>query len=314
LTKEGENNILATIFCGGEMEPLRTLLSVPGIRKNMIEKARSLPADVLVLDLEDSVPTAEKAKARAIVADSLDGMALKGQKVFVRINTLSSSYGQQDLEAVITTGIDGISQPKPSSGDEVRQVEAIIERLEGERGIKQGHIKLIPWIETAKGLLNAFDIASASPRVVGVSLGAEDLALDTGMERTEEGGELLIPRTMVVIAAKAAEVIAIDTPYNNFRDEEGLIKEASFARSLGFEGKFLVHPNQIEPVNQVFCPTPEEVTQARRIVEAFATAEAQGFATTSLDGKMIDTPQARKAQRLLAMAEFIAQREKGNSP
>ena len=296
------------------MEPLRTLLSVPGIRENMIEKARSLPADVLVLDLEDSVPTAEKAKARAIVADSLDGMALKGQKVFVRINTLPSGYGQQDLEAVITTGIDGISQPKPSSGDEVRQVEAIIERLEGERGIKQGHIKLIPWIETAKGLLNAFDIASASPRVLGIVLGAEDLALDTGMKRTEEGGELLFPRAMVVIAAKAAEVLAIDTPYNNFRDEEGLIKEARFARSLGFEGKFLVHPNQIEPVNQVFCPTTEEVTQARRIVEAFAAAEAQGFATTSLNGKMIDTPQARKAQRLLAMAEFIAQREKGNSP
>jgi len=296
------------------MEPLRTLLSVPGIRKNMIEKARSLPADVLVLDLEDSVPAAEKAKARAIVAESIDGMALKGQKVFVRINTLTSGYGQQDLEAVITNGIDGISQPKPGSGDEVRQVEAIIERLEGERGIKQGHIKLIPWIETAKGLLNAFDIASASPRVVGVSLGAEDLALDTGMERTEEGGELLIPRTMVVIAAKAAEVIAIDTPYNNFSDEEGLIKEARLARSLGFEGKFLVHPNQIEAVNQVFHPTPEEVTQARRIVDAFASAEAQGFATTSLDGKMIDTPQARKAQRLLAMAEFITQREKGNQP
>jgi citrate lyase subunit beta/citryl-CoA lyase len=187
------------------MEPLRTLLSVPAIRQNMIEKARSLPVDVLVLDLEDSVPAAEKAKARAIVADSIAGLALKGQKVFVRINSIHSGYGQQDLEAVITEGIDGINQPKPGSGDEVRQVEAIIERLEMERGIKQGHIKLIPWIETAKGLLNAFDIASASPRVVGVAFGAEDLTLDTGMERTEEGSELLIPRTMVVIAAKAAE-------------------------------------------------------------------------------------------------------------
>lgn len=296
------------------MEPLRTLLSVPAIRQNMIEKARSLPADVLVLDLEDSVPAAEKAKARAIVADSIAGLALKGQKVFVRINSIPSGYGQQDLEAVIIDGIDGINQPKPDSGDEVRQVEAIIERLEMERGIKQGHIKLIPWIETAKGLLNAFDIASASPRVVGVAFGAEDLTLDTGMERTEEGSELLIPRTMVVIAAKAADVIAIDTAYNNFRDEEGLIKEARLARSLGFEGKFLIHPSQIDPVNQVFCPTPEEITQARRIVEAFATAEAQGFASTSLEGKMIDIPQARRAQKLLAMAESIAQREKGNSP
>lgn len=295
------------------MEPLRTLLFIPGNRQNMIEKARSLPADVLVLDLEDSVPAAEKIKARAMLGDFIAGLALKGQKVFVRINSLRSGYGQQDLEAVIINGIDGISQPKPSSGDEVRQVEAIIERLEGERRIEQGHIKLIPWIETAKGLLNAFDIASASPRVVGIALGAEDLALDTGMERTEEGGELLLPRTMVVIAAKAAEVIALDTTYNNFRDEAGLIKEASLARSLGFEGKFLVHPSQIDPVNQVFRPTPEEITQARRIMAAFAAAEARGFASTSLEGKMIDTPQARKAQRVLAMAEFIAQREKGNS-
>ena len=296
------------------MEPLRTLLFVPGIRQNMIEKARNLPADVLVLDLEDSVAAAEKAKARTMVTESIAGLALKEQKVFVRINSLPSGHGQQDLEAVIINGVDGISQPKPSSGNEVRQVEAIIERLEGERGIKQGHIKLIPWIETAKGLLNAFDIASASPRVVGVALGAEDLALDTGMERTEEGGELLLPRTMVVIAAKAAEVIAIDTPYNNFQDEEGLIKDARLARSLGFEGKFLVHPSQIDPVNQVFRPTPEEVTQAKRIVEAFAAAEAQGFASTSVEGKMIDTPQARKAQRLLEIAESIAQREKGNPP
>ena len=296
------------------MEPLRTLLSVPAIRQNMIEKARSLPTDVLVLDLEDSVPAAEKAKARAIVADSIVGLALKGQKVFVRINSIHSGYGQQDLEAVIIDGIDGINLPKPGSGDEVRQVEAIIERLEMERGIKHGHIKLIPWIETAKGLLNAFDIASVSPRVVGVAFGAEDLTLDTGMERTEEGSELLIPRTMVVIAAKAADVIAIDTAYNNFRDEEGLIKEARLARSLGFEGKFLIHPSQIDPVNQVFCPALEEITQARRIVEAFATAEAQGFASTSLEGKMIDIPQARRAQKLLAMADSIAQRGKGNSP
>ncbi len=294
------------------MEPLRTLLFVPGNRQNMIEKARSLPADVLVLDLEDSVPAAEKANARATVAHSIARLALKGQKVFVRINSLSSGYGQQDLEAVITEGIDGISQPKPGSGDEVRQAEAVIERLEGERGVRQGHIKLIPWIETAKGLLKAFDIASASPRVVGIALGAEDLTLDTGMERTEEGGELLFPRIMVVIAAKAAEIIAIDTPYNNFRDEQGLIEEARLARNLGFEGKFLIHPSQIEPVNQVFRPTPEEVAQARRIVEAFATAEAQGFASTSIEGKMIDIPQARRAQRLLAMAQSIAEREKGN--
>ena len=293
------------------MEPLRTLLVVPGNRQNMIEKAQTLPADVLVIDLEDSVPAAEKANARALARDSIAGLALKGRRVFVRINSLASGYAQQDLEAVISDGIDGISQPKPSSGDEIRRVEAIIERLERERGMRQGHVKLIPWVETAKGLLNAFEIASASPRVVGIAFGAEDFTLDTGMERTEEGSELLHPRVMVVIAAKAADVIAIDTPYNDFRNEEGLIREARLARSLGFEGKFVIHPSQIDPVNQIFCPSAEEVAHARRVVEAFEAAEAQGFASTSLEGKMIDIPQANRARKLLMVAESIAQREKG---
>ena len=295
------------------MEPLRTLLSIPGNRQNMIEKARALPADVLVLDLEDSVPIAEKAKARVTVRDSITGLAGKGQKVFVRINALASGYGQQDLEAVIAEGIDGISLPKPSSGDEVRQAVAIIERLEGEQGIKQGHIKLVPWIETAKGLLTAFDIASASPRVVGISLGAEDFTLDTGIRRSEEGDELLLPRFMMAIAAKAADIIAIDTPYNDFTDEEGLLREARLARSLGFEGKFVIHPSQIDPVNQIFRPSEEEVAQAKRIDEAFKAAEAQGFASTSIDGKMIDIPQAQRARKLLEIAQSIAQREKGTS-
>lgn len=303
------------------MEPLRTLLFVPGNRLNMIEKARHLPADVLVLDLEDSVPSLEKASARALVRDSLARLAperrggekakQKGRKVFVRINSLASGLAQEDLESVITPGIDGISQPKPSSARDVTEVAAIITRLEKERGIAAGHVKLLPWVETAKGLLHAFEIASASPRVVGISFGAEDFTLDTGMMRTEEGSELLYPRTMVVIAAKAADVIAVDTPYNNFRDEAGLINEARLARRLGFEGKFLIHPSQIEPVNRIFCPSPEEVAHARRVVAAFEAAAAQGFASTSLDGKMIDIPIANRARKLLMVADSIARREKG---
>lgn len=300
------------------MQPLRTLLFVPGNRQNMIEKARNLPADVLVLDLEDSVPSMEKSSARALVRDSLAGLARgsggeggeqKRQRVFVRINSIASGRAQDDLEAVITKDIDGINQPKPSSADDIREVEAVIERLERERGIEGGHVKLLPWVETAKGMLNAFNIASASPRVVGIAFGAEDFTLDTGMTRTEEGAELLLPRIMVVIAARAAEVMAIDTPYNDFRDEAGLIREAGLARRLGFDGKFLIHPSQIEPVNSIFRPPPEEVDQARRVVAAFEAAEAQGFASTSLDGKMIDIPIANRARKLLTMADSIARKE-----
>jgi len=300
------------------VQPLRTLLVIPGNRQNMIEKARNLPADVLVLDLEDSVPSTEKANARALVRDSLAGLARgsggeggeqKRQRVFVRINSIASGLAQDDLEAVITKDIDGINQPKPSSADDIMEVEAIIGRLERERGIEGGHVKLLPWVETAKGVLNAFNIASASPRVVGIAFGAEDFTLDTGMTRTEEGAELLMPRIMVVIAARAAEVMAIDTPYNDFRDEACLIREAELARRLGFDGKFLIHPNQIEPVNRIFRPPPEEVDRARRVVAAFEAAEAQGFASTSLDGKMIDIPIAKRARKLLLMADSIARKE-----
>ena len=292
------------------MEPLRTLLSVPGNRQNMIEKAGSLPTDVLVLDLEDSVPAAEKANARAMVRDAVTGPILKGQRVFVRINSIGSGLMEDDLEAVITPGIDGINIPKPNSADDIKKVEAIVERLEKERGIEKGHIKLTPWVETAKGLINAFEIASASPRIVGIIFGAEDFTLDTGMQRTEGGEELLYPRTMVVVAAKAADVIAIDTPYNNFKDDEGLIREATLARNLGFEGKYIIHPSQIEPVNQAFRPSPGEVEQARRTVEAFEAAEAQGFASTSVDGKMIDIPQANRSRKLLMVADSIERRER----
>lgn len=283
----------------------------------MIEKARHLHADALVLDLEDSVPISEKASARAQVRDSLAeltqqgvaaGVKRKGRKVFVRINSLASGLAEEDMEAVITSDIDGINQPKPATGRDIEEIAAIIERLERERGITAGHIKLIPWVETAMGLIHAFDIASASPRVVGISFGAEDFTLDTGIIRTEDGSELLYPRTMVVIAAKAANVIPIDTPYNNFRDEAGLINEAALARRLGFEGKCLIHPSQIEPVNGIFRPSPEEVDYARIVVAAFDAAVARGFASTSIDGKMIDIPIAARARRLLIIADSIAGR------
>ena len=291
------------------MGPLRTLLSVPGNRQKMIDKARHLPADVLILDLEDSIPQAEKEAARTMVRDSIAGMALAGQRIFVRINSIASGLAMEDLEAVIVPGIDGINQPKPATAGDVIEVADAIERLEEERGIEGGNIKLLPWVETAKGLLNAFEIASASPRVEGILFGAEDFALDTGIMRTEEGEELLYSRTMVLIAARAAGVSAIDTPYNNFRDEAGLVREAMLARNLGYDGKFLIHPDQIGAVNRIFRPTDEEIARARQVVAAFEEAEAQGLGATSLDGKMIDTPIANQARRLLNTADAIARRE-----
>ena len=291
------------------MELLRTLLSVPGNRPNMIQKALDLPADVIILDLEDSVPLSEKLSARDTVRQTIGLLAQGGQRVFVRINSLASGLAYNDLEAIIVPEINGINLPKPSSAADVKEVAAAVERLGSDRRIKKGQINILPWVETASGILNAYEIASASSRVTGIVFGAEDFALDTGMLRTEEGDELLYPRTMVVIAARAAGISAIDTPYNNFRDREGLVREAKLARRLGFDGKFLIHPDQIEPVNHIFTPTADEIEQARAIVAAFEAAEADGIGATSLDGKMIDTPIANQYRRLLDIADAVRKRE-----
>jgi len=289
---------------------LRTLLSVPGNRENMLEKSMHMNADAIVIDLEDSVPREEKARARAIVKEWLPKIMGNGSKVYVRINPLDGGLAQDDLEAVIIRGIDGISQPKPSTGQDIQKVAGIVTRLEKERGFPEGFIRMLPWIETSLGLINAYDIASSSPRINGVIFGANDLVLETGMIRSEEGYELLYPRTKIVIAARAAGVSAIDTPYNNFKDEPGLIRETNLARKLGFSGKFVIHPSQIDIVNRIFRPTEEEVAYAKQVITAFEEARAKGFASASLDGKMIDIPIAQRALKILLIDEAISSREK----
>jgi len=292
------------------MELLRTLLSVPGNRENMLEKSMHMNADIIVVDLEDSVPREEKARARAIVKEWLPKIIGNGSKVYVRINPLDSGLTQEDLEAVIIRDIDGISQPKPSTGQDIKKVAEIVTRLEKERGLAEGHIRILPWIENSLGLINAYEIASSSPRINGIIFGANDLILETGMIRSEEDYELLYPRTKIVIAARAAGVSAIDTPYNNFKDETGLIREANLARKLGFSGKFVIHPSQIDIVNRTFRPTEEEIAYAKKVVTTFEEARAKGFASASLDGKMIDIPIAQRALKILLIDEAISSREK----
>lgn len=292
-----------------KLELLRTLLLVPGNRPAMIEKARSLPADVLVLDLEDGVPLAEKSIARDTVRKSLPGLALKAQKVFVRINSLASGMAEEDIDAIVALGLDGISPPKMECSEDIVRLDRALEDREKSRGLSPGSIHLIPWTETARGIINAFDIARASPRVMGIAFGADDYALDMRIVRSEEGTELFYPRSVMAISSVAAGVAALDTPYVNFRGEAGLLRDAQLARQLGFRGKFVIHPSQIEPVNRVFSPSSSEVAFARKVIAAFEAAVSQGAAVTPVEGKMIDTPVAERARRLLVLAEAIAQKE-----
>jgi len=290
---------------------IRSLLSVPGNRPAMLEKARSLPADAIHLDLEDAVPPAEKEHARETVRAVLPGFASGGQIIVVRVNSLATGLTTADLDVVLSADVDAISMPKAESGDDITTMDRMLAEREGKLGLSPGGIRLLVWIETPKAVLSAYEIASASKRIAGIILGADDFTREMGIPRTKEGQELDFARSMVALAARAAGVLALDTGYPDFRDEEGLAKEAWHARRMGFQGKFLIHPGQIGPVNTIFSPSADEVEQARRVVAAFEEAVASGRATTSLDGSLIDTAIAGRARRVLETAEAARQREAG---
>ncbi|MBI4198863.1 MAG: CoA ester lyase [Chloroflexi bacterium] len=287
----------------------RSLLFVPGNREEMLGKAGALPADVLVPDLEDAVPWAEKDRARALVGERVRSLAQRGQLVVPRINGLETGRARQDLNAVVCGEVFGVTVGKVSSPWEVVEVARILEELEGQRGVPVGHTRLIPWLESAQAVVHAYAIASASPRVVGVAFGAEDFTNDMGVRRTEAGAEVAYARSAVAVAAQAADVLAIDTPYVNFRDAEGLEQECRLASSMGFKAKFAIHPSQLDTINALFSPSDEEVAYARRMVQAFQEAVAQGRGTISLDGKMVDLPVVKRAQKLLARAESLGKRD-----
>jgi citrate lyase subunit beta/citryl-CoA lyase len=291
------------------VEALRSLLFVPGNRQDMLEKARNFDADALVPDLEDSVPAAEKAKAREIVREMGPTLSRRGQKIIVRINSLGTGLAWDDLAAVIGPYLYGVSVGKVESPWEMQEYDRILTIMERGAGLPEGQVKLIPWLENSRAILRAYEIARATPRVVGVAFGAEDYTNDMGVQRTETGEEVYFPRAMVAVAARAAEVLALDTPFTNFRDSQGLERDIQVALRLGYKGKFAIHPSQLDPINTLFAPSPEEVEYARRVVQVFEEAEAQGRASVALEGKMIDVPIYKRARNLLALAEAIARRK-----
>jgi citrate lyase subunit beta/citryl-CoA lyase len=289
---------------------LRSMLFTPGNSMRMIHKAGTLGADAVVLDLEDAVPMMEKETARIFVKDSIERVGAGGTDVFVRVNALTTQLAAEDLNMVIQDGLDGIVLPKTESKVDVLEAERLIKDLEAQRGLKPGSQEIVPILETAKGVLNAYEIAMVSKRVIALAFGAVDFTRDMGTSLSREGTELFYARSRIAIVARAAGIQAIDTPWIDIADKEGLIQEAKNARQLGFRGKLLIHPTQIEPVNQVFSPSEGEIEYAMKVVEAFKEAEAKGVGAISLKGKMIDIANFRQAEELIALAETIAQKER----
>jgi citrate lyase subunit beta/citryl-CoA lyase len=280
---------------------------VPSNRPNMVQKAIGVPADVIVLDLEDSVPPPEKAAARETVRASIETLAAAGKTVHVRINNLDTKLTRDDLAAVISPGLKALLYPKAQSAQEIRDLDVLIrEREYHTEGITPGDTALIPMIETAKAVLRCEDIATASSRIIGLAEGGEDYCADLGIPRTKEGRELDHIRSVMIHVCIAFGLRPLDGIYADLGDEAGLRADAAYARSIGMKGKYVVHPEQVGPVNEVFSPTEAELTAARRIVTEFDAAIAAGHGTVRIAGQMVDIPVVNRARDLIAYAEAIA--------
>lgn len=281
---------------------LRSLLFVPGNKGNMLRKAEDVAADVVLPDMEDSVPDHEKANARETVKAHLPRLAARKARVFPRVNSLATGWLDADLGAVSGREIDGISVGKIGSAADISAISNLLTRHERNAELEPGSLKLIPWIETAPAVVHCYEICIASKRIVAVAFGAEDFTADLGVPRLEDESQLLYARSVLCTAARAAGVAALETPYFRFRDLEGLRETSLAAKHLGFKGRFAIHPDQVATINACFSPSAEEIEQARRIVAAFEEAAAQGRGSTSLDGLVIDVPVVKRARAVLAAA------------
>jgi citrate lyase subunit beta/citryl-CoA lyase len=286
------------------------MMFVPGNNPGMIKDAGIYGADSIMFDLEDSVAITEKDAARFLVFQALKTLKFGNKEIVVRINDLYGGTGIQDLEAVVRAGVHVVRLPKTDSAEDVVFCEREIERIETEAGIPLGTTGMMAAIESANGVLNAKEIAHASKRLIGIALGAEDYVTDLKTTRSD-GVELLFARCMILNAARSAGIDALDTVYSDVNNEEGFIEEATLIKKLGFDGKSVINPRQIDPLHRVFMPSEKDLEKARAIMAAIAEANAKGSGVASLNGKMIDRPIVLRAQRMLDLAEVsqIAEEE-----
>lgn len=283
------------------MRRLRTMLFSPGHNLRMTYKAGRLGADAVILDLEDAVPMTDKETARLFIRDALPSLADQPSSVYVRINALTTGLGEEDLDWVVREELDGVILPKAESVEGVCRAAAMIEREEKRKKLAPGSLALIPLLETARGAALAREIAGAHERVIALAFGGVDYARDMNIELTREGAELAPVRARLALMAHAEDKLAIDTPWIDIHDREGLVADARTARQYGFHGKLLIHPSQVGPVNEVFSPAPEAVAHAQRVVREFKAALQKGAGAISLDGKMIDEANYRQALNMLAL-------------
>ncbi|MFT8325173.1 citrate (pro-3S)-lyase subunit beta [Oenococcus sicerae] len=281
----------------------RTMMFVPGNNPAMLKDAGIYGADSIMFDLEDAVSLSEKDAARILVYKALATQDYGSAELVVRVNGLDSPFFKNDVFAMVKAGVDVIRLPKTESVVMMQQLEKTINDAEDFFHIQRGKTNMMAAIESAKGVLNAPEIAAASKRMIGIALSAEDYTTDMKTHRYPDGVELAFARNMVLHAARAAGIAAFDTVFTNMNDTEGFIRETKYIHQLGFDGKSLVNPRQIELVNQVYAPSESEIEKAQEVINAIEEAKAKGSGVISLNGQMVDRPVVLRAQRVMQLAE-----------
>jgi len=278
------------------------MLFVPGGNERFLRKGLGLGVDSLILDLEDSVTPENKASAREAVAEALRLTGFGGKEKVVRINSLMTEYGKSDVAVVVRGRPNTLLVPKVNRPEEILEYNALVAEAEKREGLSPGSIGLMAMIETPLGIVNIDAIALASPRMRGLVFGAADYTRETRGKISPGRLELYYPMIRVLLAARVAAIDAIDTPYFDIKDAEGLNRHAQQAKDMGYDGKTIIHPSQVDVVNRIFTPSMEEVAYARRVIDAFERAKAEGRGVTQLDGQMIENVHVDMAQRILRIA------------
>jgi len=292
------------------MEPMRTWLFAPGNHPRKVEKVFTVGADSVVLDLEDAVALEQKTATRTAVVEALKARPIRANRGYIRVNAVDTDFCYGDLQEVIGPWMDGILLPKVESASQLQTVDWLMAQIERARGMQVGTLDILPIIETGRGLAAIDDIARAQTRVKRLSFGAGDFTNDMRMVWTPDENELAHARATIALASRAAELEPpIDTVFIDLQDRKHLKKSACTALSLGYRGKLCIHPAQVEPVNTIFTPSPEEVARAKKHVEAFTAAEAKGSASIQVDGYFVDYPIIEKAQRTLDLMAAIEAKE-----
>ena len=285
----------------------RTVMYAAGNNPGLLQNAAIYGADSVIFDVEDSVSVNEKDSARELVYHTLKKLKFPCE-IGVRINHTSTPWGYADLEYLLPARPDYIRLPKGESGEEIKEIDDIITRAEEKYNFKVGSIGIMVSIETLKGLRNAYEIASASPRMIAIAIGGEDFSASLKTEKTKGnpitgGRELFVARNMIVFAAREAGVQAIDSVFSDMRDEETLVNEVELVKELGFDGKSCVNPRQIDIIHQVFTPSNKAINYAYRVLDVYQEAMNKNSGVIALDGKMIDMPMVIRAERVLALAK-----------